>query len=536
MLEELNQIHASEELIQETLQYCKDNKSSGRTINNTETNSARVKGITRKINRWAVAAAACVGIVVMSSGVAFAYNQVTGESIFKAIYKVINTASSLDSSKGVTDDKGNSYIFDNKNMVNDTKTKNNLTITLDSYVVDGPRAEILFSVKTNDGSPLNEITENKIPIIARDKFEDIQVSIDGGDYFGDTSSEIYFGTDYSCTQIRTDDASDPSSARIKVVVGDNNIPDLTGSTVSFKISNYSSTYYNMESIGFKYDNVAEMFAGETLADDSQFTGDNSYKYSDTDVELAPGNMHIVFSSKYPDTYIDNAGYTLRESKASKTFVMTIVPENDTVAEELLLLRFQNKTSGFPMAYHINRLSDGRIQIQYAADHDRLYSKLDDGIPTDTSEKHLSNLVLKKALTKAPASEVTFTNDEAFTFDCKLDDNNDTISFKTDITVRDSVYTGTTINIKSVKLDATGLKLVGLIFTDGTNDKNFSGAFDNSPLITMKNGTSFHAGNKCDATWNMYNDDWESKWYIMSYISPSDVQSITWHGVTIYEAE
>ena len=57
MLEELNQIHASEELIQETLQYCKDNKSSGRTINNTETNSARVKGITRKINRWAVAAA-----------------------------------------------------------------------------------------------------------------------------------------------------------------------------------------------------------------------------------------------------------------------------------------------------------------------------------------------------------------------------------------------------------------------------------------------------------------------------------------------
>ena len=86
MLEELNQIHASEELIQETLQYCKDNKSSGRTINNTETNSARVKGITRKINRWAVAAAACAGIVVMSSGVAFAYNQVTGESIFKAIY------------------------------------------------------------------------------------------------------------------------------------------------------------------------------------------------------------------------------------------------------------------------------------------------------------------------------------------------------------------------------------------------------------------------------------------------------------------
>ena len=533
MLEELNQIHASEELIQETLQYCKDNKSSGRTINNTETNSARVKGITRKINRWAVAAAACAGIVVMSSGVAFAYNQVTGESIFKAIYKVINTASSANTSKGVTDDNGNSYVYD-KNVVDDTKINKNLTVTMDSYVVDGNRAEIKFTVKTNDGSPLNEVTENKIPIMARDKFQDIKVSIDG-DTINNSTMDLK-KEPRSVDQTRVDDANDPSTATIMVYVSDPQKETLRGSTLSFEIGSYSSTYYNLESIGFKYDNVAEMFSSETLADDSQFTGDNSYKYSDTDVELAPGNMHIVFSSKYPDTYIDNAGYTLRESKASKTFVMTIVPENDTVAEELLLLRFQNKTSGFPMAYHINRLSDGRIQIQYAADHDRLYSKLDDGIPTDTSEKHLSNLVLKKALTKAPASEVTFTNDEAFTFDCKLDDNNDTISFKTDITVRDSVYTGTTINIKSVKLDATGLKLVGLIFTDGTNDKNFSGAFDNSPLITMKNGTSFHAGNKCDATWNMYNDDWESKWYIMSYITPSEVQSITWHGVTIYEAE
>ena len=33
-----------------------------------------------------------------------------------------------------------------------------------------------------------------------------------------------------------------------------------------------------------------------------------------------------------------------------------------------------------------------------------------------------------------------------------------------------------------------------------------------------------------------NKDWEAKWYIMTYITPSDVQSITWHGTTIYEAE
>lgn len=534
MLEELNQIHASEELIQETLQYCKDNKSTGRTSNNTETNSAKVKGITRKMNRWAVAAAACAGIVVMSSGVAFAYNQVTGESIFKAIYKVINTASSLNYSKGITDNNGNSYIYDNKNLVNDTKINKNLTVTMDSYVVDGNRAEIKFTVKTNDGSPLNEVTENKIPIMARDKFEDIKVSIDG-DTINNSTMDLK-KEPRSVDQMRVDDANDPSTATIMVYVSDPQKETLRGSTLSFEIGSYSSTYYNLESIGFKYDNVAEMFASETLADDSQFTGDNQYMYVDTDVELTPGNMHIVFSSKYPDTYIDNAGYTTRESgDRSKTFVMTIVPENDTVSQELLSLCFQNKTSGFPMALHINKLSDGRIQIEYAADSDRLYSKVNDGINTDTNETHLANLILKKSVANAPESETVYSN-ENFSFTCKLDNEEDTILTETDVEVRDTVYTGTTVNIKSVELTVTELKLNGLIFTDGTNDKRFSVSNDNSPLITMKNGTSFHAGNKCGSASNMYNDDWEAEWLLPTYITPSDVQSITWHGVTIYEAE
>ena len=534
MLEELNQIHASEELIQETLQYCKDNKSSGRTINNTETNSARVKGITRKINRWAVAAAACVGIVVMSSGVAFAYNQVTGESIFKAIYKVINTASSANTSKGVTDDNGNSYVYD-KNVVDNTKINKNLTVTMDSYVVNGNKAEIKFTVKTNDGSPLNEVTENKIPIMARDKFQDIKVSIDGDTI--NNSTMDFKKEPRSVDQMRVDDANDPSTATIMVYVSDPQKETLRGSTLSLEMGSYSSTYNNLESIGFKYDNVAEMFASETLADDSQFTGDNQYMYVDTDVELAPGNMHIVFSSKYPDTYIDNAGYTTRESRdRSKTFVMTIVPENDAVSQELLSLCFQNKTSGFPMALHINKLSDGRIQIEYAADSDRLYSKVNDGINTDTNETHLANLILKKSVANAPESETVYSSNDKFSFTCKLDNEEDTILTETDIKIRDTVYTGTTVNIKSVELTVTELKLNGLIFTDDTNDKRLSVSNNNSPLITMKNGTSFHAGSKCGSASNMYNDDWGAEWLLPTYITPSDVQSITWHGVTIYEAE
>lgn len=536
MLEELNQIHASEELIQETLQYCKDNKSSGRTINNTETNSARVKGITRKINRWAVAAAACAGIVVMSSGVAFAYNQVTGESIFKAIYKVINTASSLNYSKGITDNNGNSYIYDNKNNVNTTKTDKDLTVTLDSYVVDGTTANFLFNVKTNDNTPINDVNENKIPIIARDGFADLKISIDGEILNPSELSDPAWG------QIRVDDGSDPTFASIMIDIHAPRKNTLVGSVFTFEMSNYTSTYEYLESVDFKYSNVAEMLSGQTLADDSSVSGDNTmYGYINTDIELSPGNMHITFSDKYPDTYIDNAGYTLKERKDSKTFIMTIVPENENVANELLNLCFQNTSSGFPTRNNINRLSDGRIQIQYAADTDFTISKLNDGIKTNTNNEHLSNLVIKKYLSDEPSQEIICSKSGSFTFNCVLNDNENVITTNTDIIVNDPIYTDTTLNIKTIAISVTSLKLTGYINIDQSIYKKFVTNNVYSPLITMKNGTSFRAGNKCGASWNEKTVDenqknWQAEWLLPTYIKPSDVQSITWHGATIYEAE
>ena len=66
-----------------------------------------------------------------------------------------------------------------------------------------------------------------------------------------------------------------------------------------------------------------------------------------------------------------------------------------------------------MALHINKLSDGRIQIEYAADSDRLYSKVNDGINTDTNETHLANLILKKSVANAPESETVYSSNDKF---------------------------------------------------------------------------------------------------------------------------
>ena len=83
MLDELDKIHASEELIQETLDYCKANSKAAK-----EHKGAPAKKITRKINRWVTAAVACGSIVVLSSGAAYAYNAVTGDSLIKKIYQI----------------------------------------------------------------------------------------------------------------------------------------------------------------------------------------------------------------------------------------------------------------------------------------------------------------------------------------------------------------------------------------------------------------------------------------------------------------
>lgn len=528
MLDELDKIHASEELIQETLDYCKANSKAAK-----EHKGAPAKKITGKVNRWVTAAVACGSIVVLSSGAAFAYNAVTGDSLINKIYKITNTASSLNYADGITDNNGNSYTYDGMTDVKDVKSDKNITVTMDSYVVDGNKADVIFTVKTNDGSSLNETTEDKVAVIARDRFEKITVTVD--DKTINTSNSVRADEDY-CMQQRVDDASDASKATIKLTLSVPSKTTLDGSNVSFKLGDYTSYYDVMESIGFKYASVADMFKGVTLASEDEFTGDNSmYGYADSDVVLAPGKMHIEFSDKYAGSYIDNAGYTVKDSTSkSKSFVMTIVPSDETAAAELARVNVQSTTTGRPSAIRVKKLGDGRIQVTYAADFDRTFSQTQKDIHIDTNETHLASLVMKRVL-ESNKAEVLSSNGFEVAFDCKLSSTDTAIAYNTDITVNDSYYKGTSINIKTVKISTTELALTGSI-TLGGDDARFSGSASYSPVITMKNGTSFNAGNKMSGGFNHNTGEWDALWILPTYIDTSDVASVTWHGVTIYQAE
>lgn len=528
MLDELDKIHASEELIQETLDYCKANSKTAK-----EHKGAPAKKITRKINRWVTAAVACGSIVLLSSGAAYAYNAVTGDSLIKKIYQITNTASSLNYADGITDNNGNSYTYDGMTDVKDVKSDKNITVTMDSYVVDGNKADVIFTVKTNDGSSLNETTEDKVAVIARDRFNKITVTVDGKTI--NTSNSVKADEDY-CMQQRVDDASDAAKATIKLSLSVPSKKTLDGSTISFKLGDYTSYYDIMESIGFKYASVADMFKGVTLAGEDEFTGDNSmYGYADSDVVLAPGKMHIEFSDKYAGSYIDNAGYTVKDSTSkSKSFVMTIVPANDTVAAELEKVNVQSVTTGRPTAIRVKKLGDGRIQVTYAADFDRAFSQTKKGVHTDTDNTHLSSLVMKRVL-ETNKKEVLSSNECDVAFDCSVSSTDTAIAYDSNITVNDSYYKGTSINIKSVKISTTELALTGSI-TLGGDDSRFSGSGSYSPLITMKNGTTFNAGNKMSGGFNHNTGKWDALWILPTYIDTGDIASITWHGTLIYQAE
>jgi hypothetical protein len=341
------------------------------------------------------------------------------------------------------------------------------------------------------------------------------------------------GSAGSFWQIRVDDGSDPTKATIKIEVMTSK-STLNGRTLGFKLGNYTSQYTVTESIGFKYSSVAEMFEGVTLAGEESFTGANPYGYtlSNSDVTLQKGNLHIEFSDKFAGSYIDNAGITTKNSPSGKAqFFMTIVPANEADAEEIYRLCFQNTTSG-RTERNIERLEDGRIQIMYSAGEDRTYGNEGDKIDTDLT--YLESLVLKKNISSNYDLALSSSAAEV-SFECPVTERNGAIEFASDIIVNDTYYEGTVINIKNVKISTTELSMDGSM-TVTSEDGRFSGGGTYSPLFTMKNGTTFNAGNKMGAGWSSITHEWDAEWLLPTYINPEDVASITWHGSVIYQAQ
>jgi hypothetical protein len=356
--------------------------------------------------------------------------------------------------------------------------------------------------------------------------------VDGVELVTDNYDTV--GSVGSFWQTRVDDGSDPAKATIKIEILTNK-NTLNGRTLGFKLGNYTSQYTVTESIGFKYSSVAEMLKGVTLAGEEAFTGSNPYGYTlaNSDVTLEKGNLHIEFSDKFAGSYIDNAGITTKNSyNGVAQFFMTIVPANETDAEEICKLCFQNTTSG-NTAFEVERLDDGRIQMMYAASYDRTYDDVEGSKDTDLT--YLASQVIKKHV--ASSYEIALSSSAAeVSFECPVTERNGAIEFASDIIVNDTFYTDVTINIKNVKISTTELSMDGSITTTNVDDSRFAAGGTYSPLFTMKNGTTFYAGDKVSAGWSSITHEWDSEWILPTYINPEDVASITWHGSVIYQAQ
>jgi hypothetical protein len=212
--------------------------------------------------------------------------------------------------------------------------------------------------------------------------------------------------------------------------------------------------------------------------------------------------------------------------------MTIVPANEADAEEICKLCFQNTTSG-NTAFEVERLDDGRIQMMYAASYDRTYDDVEGSKDTDLT--YLASQVIKKHV--ASSYEIALSSSAAeVSFECPVTERNGAIEFASDIIVNDTFYTDVTINIKNVKISTTELSMDGSITTTNVDDSRFAAGGTYSPLFTMKNGTTFYAGDKVSAGWSSITHEWDSEWILPTYINPEDVASITWHGSVIYQAQ
>lgn len=533
ILKSLDKLHASEELIQDTLKYCKTNGKQDKSHKNV----IPIK------KRLAIAGIASV-LIVLSTGSVFAFNSYVNNGRYKAI----NTAQNLDHLEGVTDENGNTYQYDQTQDMNQTIENKNLTVTFVSYVADTNKVIFKVEVCSTDGSAINEMNDNRVAVIARDKFRNITITVDGQEV--ELPGIHYDGNNTpsgaACRTQRVDKGADPARAQFEITYEDYS-RELSNANIGITLNEYISDYTDFEEIDFIKNNVAELFENVTLATEDAFTSVNSTTGGDKSVQLARGDMHIKFCNQYPDAYIDNAGYIADPVSAEQRqmFVMTIVPGSESETSELMKLVFQNQSSGYAVVKDRRLLDDGRIQIAYSYNTDSYFEKTAENSYQDTTNEQLSNITLKKIIIKSNVQNeseydpYTTVSDGTWGYQMAVTsgDSNKPIEKTLDTVVNDSYYQGMFFIAKDFKLTTTTLTVKGTATPEAiaASEKGLmssSGAY--SPVITMKNGTVFGAGDKCSGAGQNAIQDYT--WTLPTVINVNDVASVSWHGTVLYTAE
>ncbi|MCM1467955.1 MAG: hypothetical protein NC086_07385 [Alistipes sp.] len=362
----------------------------------------------------------------------------------------------------------------------------NLTVEWGKYAATSHEAYISVTIKSKDGSPILEESENSVPINISAKFDAVYVTMDGETkkylsnyWYGADDSTLTHGqynekSGVDCMPFPVGISEDLSSVTFELQYSNYDV-ELEGKEIEFAVENFRINYCNFEEIGAKI-TVADLLEGKVSGEDK-----------------------IYFSDKYPDCYIDSFGFDSEEEflGGKDFFYMTVVCD-EASKEDMLRLAFQNTVTGLDGGYTKEELDDGRVLVKYVASRDGAYDEITHGAinPIDTTEEHLTYLILKMR-TEIEEKRIEGTWSKAFvlkTEPVKIDE-----ICEVEVPAVNNV-TGSFV-VNHVKVDGMELSLTGTTAEDHDFIK-----FDverHTPVCTMKDGTSlilqFNGGGGNDIT-------------------------------------
>lgn len=219
-------------------------------------------------------------------------------------------------------------------QVQKTAEKNGLTITVKNTMGDNEILYISLSVKSKNGTPLQESSEFRKSILPQEEFKESNLKIGG--------------QDYKCWMFRTDDASVADEASYECqVFGD--FAKQSGAKAVLTLSDLTDTVDTCEDAGFLFNNLGELYKTMTPENPENFIKTGLFGvYADKSL-IAPswtipaGKQHVKFSNQFPNSYIDNIGFhkTGEYGCQINALYISITPGNQKEAAALKKLCFQN---------------------------------------------------------------------------------------------------------------------------------------------------------------------------------------------------
>ncbi|MDR1564430.1 MAG: DUF4179 domain-containing protein [Oscillospiraceae bacterium] len=248
--------------------------------------------------------------------------------------------------------------------INQKITNGNMEILVKDIICDDVSFYINFDLQTLDGSPLQENSEFRKSLLSAQ------------------SLEAYIeceGTKYPLHTNRLDKAAVPNQASfeaayngVKTNSAQNPALKPEGKQLKLILGNFVDTVLTHQSIGFKFNNLAEVYNSVEHIPDSAYTKVQAGTLqNDTgdDVYTFPlGTQGLSFSDKYPNSYIDSIGiHSLGYDERKVLYIGIVTDKNQPTPD----FAFKNISTGdvFEATSVYSLEQEGRITLALSLNAD-----------------------------------------------------------------------------------------------------------------------------------------------------------------------